>query len=118
MTRSSLLPACALLALVSAPALAQDDPTEPGLSSLAELYLNSAHHRMASQILPQCRHTKVSPIVTATEIAGPNLPDEFAAMDVMRCDTAFARVVKAVRQLATTIDRLDCHPAQRSEAHR
>ena len=60
---------------------------------------------------------KVAVLISRSVVTGPQLPDQTAAMIMMRRDTAFARVLQTVGNFAAAIDRFHCRRAQGTVAH-
>ena len=89
---------------------------EAGLGSLAELELDGAH-RMLLHHGRQALEVESAALVACAEVPRAELPDEVAAVQVMRCDAALSRVVQASRQRRAAVQRLHGGPGKRSEAH-
>src|SRR5262249_20955033 len=78
---------------------------EAGLGALAELYLDGPDVRRG-ELLEEALHAEAPAVVAAAEVAGADLPDEFAAVAVVRGDPALAGVLHAARDLRAAVDGL------------
>src|SRR6185436_17901902 len=90
---------------------------EARLGALAQLDLDRLDVR-ALHGLEGALEGEVAVWVAAAEIAGPDLPDDVAAVAVMIADATFAGVLQRAREHDAAIDRLDGRARQRAIAHR
>ena len=90
---------------------------EAGLGALAELDLDRSN-RVGGDGLDDSREVEVAVGVAGAEVPAPELPDQLAALLVVRGDPTLAGVVEAARNRRSLVQRRDRIRRQRPEAHR
>ena len=86
------------------------------LGALAHLDLDRAD-RQARHLRQQTLEAEPAVGIARAEIPGAELPDQIAAVIVMRSDAAFPGVLHAAGHLDTPVDRFDGRRAERAVAH-
>ena len=95
----------------------RQNTAEPGLGALGDLDLQRPHRRARDGVL-QPAEVERAVLVAAAEIAGADLPDEFAALPVVGRQPALTGVVHRPGELDPFVERDDRPRRQRPEAHR
>ena len=90
-------------------------PPRPGLAPWLSLISTARIESAATVSLNAWRSNRPAESRQA-EVAGADLPDQLASLEVIVGDAPLARVLQAVRELRAAIQRLDCVRAQRAEA--
>src|SRR5204862_3717356 len=92
------------------------DPARARLRALRELDLDR-HDLVAGDVLPELLEAEAAVGLAAAEVARADLPDEVAAVPVVRRDPALARALPAAGDLGAAVERLDRRRGERAVAH-
>ena len=91
---------------------------QTGLRPLTELDLDGPDRRRGRHPVDQPRKAESAVAIAAAEVAGANLPDQVAAVEVVRRHPALAGVVQRAGRGCALVERGDGRGAERPEAHR